>query len=922
MINYEKVASKIFSIIKGHNHDLIMFTEDGMETSDAQEARRFFVKNPNYMVTLDGEARHIKINKNSNVALEDMESIMKQLKNLATANMLKTEIRVFGKEITPKDFAYQAKNMKGTAMENIQEASFSRMHGFKKTSYQTLESTKIVVRHRRPIEEEVQGSRARNIQAIFIEHAGERFRFPHNNLAGARAMARHINEGGEMQDTIGKYIIESINDYNKLMEFVRYARTNKLINEESEDVVKTVRESMNKIRREMSQFQGAKTYESIKKTVESSDVNVIEEDGEDVTELTDMFTVRKFDEKVGDILPIVKRLMDTKQEWRNALVEASEKEVFISGSSELSETEVFEFDSPVQRMGYQVKDVADRMIGESDLQTFVGKVAGKLIEGEEISAFEKKVVGNVLGNAVIKEEEEICEGCGEIHEDCKCGPKDVVDLISDSFELKMKMLEHEDIFTEAPATADDVWPTKPKGFGIIDKIINAIFVVRGNDDWNTDVIVDHLKAKGYDDGQIHQIRDTVTKATKLVTNRVATKYGIADDQISMLSGNFGVYTFFLGVPDKARQEAKQLTKDLVARKLEKDAIEPALQEDRRYGKPSHPMLRKIGDKRLARKLVPGLGKREAGERTQDNWFTSRMYSAAELEDPEWEMDDEQKLEYERAKKQGRRYNRIARGETPFKKSGWELEEAPEDRTLADPYEPQSRRECGNCGDFSSVLQDRYGDDLHYVCDTCGFDENDQVVDLNFAGEVEDDGQPSEYDEWQDYMGGDDWDHGQYDESRMLELAGVELKEGFTDWVMKKTAMHSAKQAHKMVQELGPDQAADTIAFGNDKGKEEVIASLDLYLQLEPEGEYAESVRYLLPAITKHQGKWDDMWDDVSKQAEKHLGIGVDEGMSDSQATDPEDFMDDCPDCDGTGKGDKFSIFDDEVCLRCGGEGYV
>ena len=28
---------------------------------------------------------------------------------------------------------------------------------------------------------------------------------------------------------------------------------------------------------------------------------------------------------------------------------------------------------------------------------------------------------------------------------------------------------------------------------------------------------------------------------------------------------------------------------------------------------------------------------------------------------------------------------------------------------------------------------------------------------------EDDGQPSEYDEWQDYMGGDDWDHGQYDD---------------------------------------------------------------------------------------------------------------------------------------------------------------
>ena len=37
----------------------------------------------------------------------------------------------------------------------------------------------------------------------------------------------------------------------------------------------------------------------------------------------------------------------------------------------------------------------------------------------------------------------------------------------------------------------------------------------------------------------------------------------------------------------------------------------------------------------------------------------------------------------------------------------------------------------------------------------GYDDDDDIE--------EDDGQPSEYDEWQDYMGGDDWDHGQYDD---------------------------------------------------------------------------------------------------------------------------------------------------------------
>jgi hypothetical protein len=30
-------------------------------------------------------------------------------------------------------------------------------------------------------------------------------------------------------------------------------------------------------------------------------------------------------------------------------------------------------------------------------------------------------------------------------------------------------------------------------------------------------------------------------------------------------------------------------------------------------------------------------------------------------------------------------------------------------------------------------------------------------------DFEDDGQPDEYTEWQDLYGGDDWDHGQYDE---------------------------------------------------------------------------------------------------------------------------------------------------------------
>ena len=42
------------------------------------------------------------------------------------------------------------------------------------------------------------------------------------------------------------------------------------------------------------------------------------------------------------------------------------------------------------------------------------------------------------------------------------------------------------------------------------------------------------------------------------------------------------------------------------------------------------------------------------------------------------------------------------------------------------------------------------------------DDEDYDDDEEWDEEYEDDGQPSEYDEWQDVYGGDDWDHGQYD----------------------------------------------------------------------------------------------------------------------------------------------------------------
>lgn len=43
-----------------------------------------------------------------------------------------------------------------------------------------------------------------------------------------------------------------------------------------------------------------------------------------------------------------------------------------------------------------------------------------------------------------------------------------------------------------------------------------------------------------------------------------------------------------------------------------------------------------------------------------------------------------------------------------------------------------------------------------------FDDSDEYDHTADVHGLEFDGQPDEYTEWQDYMGGDDWDHGQFD----------------------------------------------------------------------------------------------------------------------------------------------------------------
>lgn len=399
MVDYDKIAYKIFNVLKGHGFNVQMYADDGMQTTEPEAARRFFVEEPNFMVTLQDEDDEIKMNKNANLALEDLRSVILQLKMIAERYMLEFTLRVFGNDIVAKDYAYQAES-KEKGMEGINEASLSRMFGSKKTSYQTLEDVKMIVRHKVSVSEEQRGARSRNISAIFLECNGERYQFPYTNLAGARAMARHMSMGGATDDIMAEHIVKTTGNMLKLKEFVNYTRKNKLVNESSQDVVDSIMENMKSLRKDLERIRGVKTYESVLRRVSSTQVQELSED--DFSDLRDMFTVKTFDEKMADILPIVGRIVQEKESFYRRIEEAS-TEVQLNPRKMSAVASMLDFSTVGAKVAHELSEMAARIHENDELVSFLSGISRKLCTEGDLSDFEKNIVKNVLECAIIRE---------------------------------------------------------------------------------------------------------------------------------------------------------------------------------------------------------------------------------------------------------------------------------------------------------------------------------------------------------------------------------------------------------------------------------------------------------------------------------------------------------------------------------------
>jgi len=315
MISGEKIAEDIFKILKGNGHNIKIFTDEGENTIDPTAARRFYIPSLGSMINLDetDTKREIRVSVNANTDINEFKDTLGLLKNLANRSIVEYTLKSFTKAIEPKDQDYQAQ--KARDMKQVQEG-IGAAYGSSKSSYQQLENAKLIIKHNKTVNEESRGSRSRNISAIYVENAdGERYKMPTNNLAGGRAMLRHVKEGGTPYDDFGTHIQEQCNELKKLKEFKKYSLRNGLVNEDTNDIVEAVSNRINSLRESINKLKGCKCYNETKEKFESKEFKINETDR---TKLRNQFTVRTFDETLDEALPYVNALVKEMKSLKEA----------------------------------------------------------------------------------------------------------------------------------------------------------------------------------------------------------------------------------------------------------------------------------------------------------------------------------------------------------------------------------------------------------------------------------------------------------------------------------------------------------------------------------------------------------------------------------------------------------------------------
>jgi len=380
-VNYNSVAEKVFKVLKGFGLPVKMFdSSDGNEIADPNTARFFFIAQPNMMINVDDQNNEIKMHKGPENS-EDMQKLTDSLRSIAKNNLLDFDLREFGKEIKPKNYTFRLNT--NTMSDNIQTEGLSAPIGTTKTSSQHLEGAKLLIKHRKPVNEEIPGSRSRNIKALYVENAdGERFKYPYIHLNGARAMTRHVQAGGTPYDEVGQSITGMSEQLSKIREVVNIARRSAQMQEQAGSIINSLLARQDRLRETVRRLTTAEGYSQYAETYTAPVTKQLEQNT--IDEMKNKFTVSNIDNRITELLPLIHEIHDEEindtDSLRNRVLQKLDSPVEMhprnQSQSDYDPSKVAQFSDKRAKVAYRLGDLAARA-KDDEISIYLARMSDK-----------------------------------------------------------------------------------------------------------------------------------------------------------------------------------------------------------------------------------------------------------------------------------------------------------------------------------------------------------------------------------------------------------------------------------------------------------------------------------------------------------------------------------------------------------------
>ena len=314
----DKISENLFAKIRGRFPSVTIGDEEGVVTDDPKTARYFdfdFKEGERILGKIS-----IAINEQDGVIVtyndsfitdqsdhvkENWYNFLKELRVFSKKNMMNFDTRDITKSnLDKRDYAHLTKNSSG---DNTM--SESTMYGTSRTSYEDVDKARLVLKHTQAVNPEIAGSRTQHVHSIYIESDnGERFKYPFRHLNGARALARHVAEGGNLYDEFGKHIVSLSEELSKLRQFKTYMNRSAVMAEGLKGYVDVVNERLTSVKNEVLKLQRESYY---KNAVDNYKQEVLEDVPDDVSNSwIDELTIRSFNEELKGVFPYVYKLIN------------------------------------------------------------------------------------------------------------------------------------------------------------------------------------------------------------------------------------------------------------------------------------------------------------------------------------------------------------------------------------------------------------------------------------------------------------------------------------------------------------------------------------------------------------------------------------------------------------------------------------